>query len=84
MKKHITLLLFIMFASCKNETEITITKVSGSPEYVNAKLSLKELSKIDFIPFMSSTSQFAMSAHVLYQKIDKKNVASFSKKIISK
>ena len=48
------------------------------------KLSLKELSKIDFIPFMSSTSQFAMSAHILYQKIDKKNVASFSKKIISK
>ena len=42
MKKYTTLLLVILFASCKNETEITITKVSGSPEYVNAKLSLEE------------------------------------------
>ena len=41
MKKYTTLLLVILFASCKNETEITITKVSGSPEYVNAKLSLE-------------------------------------------
>ena len=42
MKKYTTLLLVILFASCKNETEITITKVSGSPDYVNAKLSLEK------------------------------------------
>ena len=42
MKKYITLLLVILFASCKNETEITVNKVSGSPEYVNAKLTLKD------------------------------------------
>ncbi len=42
MKKYITLLLVILFTSCKYETEITITKVSGSPEYLNAKLSLDE------------------------------------------
>ena len=42
MKKYITLLLVILSLSCNNETEVTITKVSGSPEYVNAKLSLEE------------------------------------------
>ena len=42
MKKYITLSLLLLFTSCMNETEVTITKVSGSPEYVNAKLSLEE------------------------------------------
>tara|TARA_Y100000591_G_C21835633_1_gene702298 strand:+ start:1398 stop:2339 length:942 start_codon:yes stop_codon:yes gene_type:complete len=47
-------------------------------------LSKKELNKIDFYPFKSSKSKFAMTAHILYSKIDNKNVATFSKKIISK
>ena len=42
MKEYITLSLLVLFTSCMNETEVTIKKVSGSPEYVNAKLSLKE------------------------------------------
>ena len=42
MKKYITLLLVILSLSCNKETDITITKVSGSPEYVNAKLSLDD------------------------------------------
>ena len=42
MKKYITLLIVILLTSCTNETEITITKVSGSPEYANAKLSLED------------------------------------------
>ena len=42
MKKYITLLIVILLTSCINETEITITKVSGSPEYPNAKLSLED------------------------------------------
>ena len=42
MKKYITLLLVILSLSCNKETEITITKVSGSPEYVNATLSLED------------------------------------------
>ena len=32
----------------------------------------------------SNPSKFAMTAHILYEKIDKNNVATFSKKIISK
>ena len=45
--------------------------------------SLRELNKIDFNPFKNNLSQFAMTAHILYKKIDNKNVATFSKKIIS-
>ena len=47
------------------------------------KLNYKDLNKIDFFPFKSNSSQFAMTAHILYSKIDKNNVATFSKKIIS-
>jgi len=47
------------------------------------KLNYKDLNKIDFLPFKSNPSKFAMTAHILYEKIDKNNVATFSKKIIS-
>jgi len=48
------------------------------------KLNYKDLNKIDFFPFKSNPSKFAMTAHILYEKIDRNNVATFSKKIISK
>ncbi len=47
-------------------------------------LSLKNLNKIDFYPFKVSNSKFAMTAHILYPRIDNKNPATFSKKIIKK
>ncbi len=47
------------------------------------KLSYKDLNRIDFLPFKSNQSKFAMTAHIIYQKIDKNNVATFSKKIIT-
>ena len=47
------------------------------------KLKYQDLNKVDFLPFKSSKSKFAMTAHILYEKIDKLNVATFSKKIIS-
>ncbi|MDC0628491.1 glycoside hydrolase family 3 protein [Pelagibacteraceae bacterium] len=46
------------------------------------KLNFKDLNKIDFEPFKSSSAKFAMTAHILYTKIDNLNVATFSKKII--
>jgi len=46
-------------------------------------LNYKNLNSFDFLPFKSNSSIFAMTAHILYSKIDKKNVATFSKKIIS-
>ena len=45
-------------------------------------LSLKKLNKIDFYPFKVTNAKFAMTAHILYTKIDNKYVATFSKKII--
>ena len=44
--------------------------------------SLSKLIKKDFLCFKKNDSHFAMTAHVLYKKIDSKNVATFSKKII--
>jgi len=46
------------------------------------KLSYEELNKIDFSPYKNNFSKFAMTAHILYDKIDKTNVATFSNKII--
>ena len=45
--------------------------------------SLNDLNKNDFYPFKSSKSKFAMTAHIIFKKIDKKNVATFSKTIIN-
>ena len=42
MKKYIILILLIFFSSCNIETEITIHKVQGSPEYSNAKINLND------------------------------------------
>ena len=46
--------------------------------YLNKKL----LNKIDFHPFKSSKAKLAMMAHILYSKIDSKNVSTFSNKVI--
>ena len=50
------------------------------------KVSLSEtsLNKIDFYPFKSNSAKLAMTAHILYSKIDDKNVSTFSKKLIKK
>jgi len=45
-------------------------------------LSKKKLNEIDFYPFKNSDSKFAMTAHIIYKNLDKRNVATFSKKII--
>ena len=45
-------------------------------------LNYKKLNDVDFYPFKVSSAKLAMTAHVLYAKIDNKNVTTFSKKII--
>ena len=57
----------------KKDSHITLPKVNFNEKYLN---------KIDFYPFKSSLSKLAMTAHILYTKIDAKNVSTFSKKII--
>ena len=46
------------------------------------KVSLNEkiLNKIDFYPFKSSKAKLAMTAHILYSKIDSKKCFNFFKK----
>ena len=46
------------------------------------KLHLKKLNQIDFYPFKLSNAKLAMTAHILYTKIDNINSATHSKKII--
>ena len=43
---------------------------------------LKKLNEIDFYPFKQSKAKFAMTAHILYSKLDNKYPATHSKKII--
>ena len=45
-------------------------------------LSEKKLNEIDFYPFKNTSAKISMTAHILYKKIDPKNVSTFSKKII--
>ena len=47
-------------------------------------LNEKILNRIDFYPFKSSKAKLAMTAHILYTKIDSQNVSTFSNKIIKK
>ena len=47
-------------------------------------LTEKSLHKTDFYPFKQPAAKLAMTAHILYYKIDSKNVSTFSKKIIKK
>ena len=42
------------------------------------------LDKIDFYPFKSTSAKLAMTAHIVYSKIDSKNVSTFSNKVIKK
>jgi beta-N-acetylhexosaminidase len=51
-------------------------------EMPKVNLSYKELNKIDFKPFKNNPAKLAMTAHILYKKIDPYNVATFSKKTI--
>ena len=48
----------------------------------NVNLSYKELNTKDFFPFKFNSAKLAMTAHILYKKIDPTNVSTFSKKII--
>ena len=66
MKKYIAILLLILFASCNNEVEIHITKVLGSPEYENAKLSLEDpIISEDGYEFSFNVDQYELGIQTL-------------------
>ena len=51
--------------------------------FTKGNLSKNNLDHIDFYPFKFNPAKLAMTAHILYSKIDK-NVLTFSKKVIKK
>ena len=72
--KIITVIKHIPGHGCSNtDSHLSLPKVY---------LGKGELNKKDFYPFKKSSAKLAMTAHILYSKIDSKNVSTFSKKII--
>ena len=59
-----------------------LAKVDSHKSTPIVKSKLKDLNKIDFLAFKKKKSFFAMTAHIVYQDIDKKNTATHSKEVI--
>ena len=60
------------------------TTTDSHKKLPKVNLNTRTLRTIDFYPFKSTNSKLAMTAHILFSKIDSKNVSTFSKKIINK
>ena len=59
-----------------------LAKVDSHKKTPIVKKNLNYLIKNDFLAFKNKASLFAMTAHIIYQNIDKSNTATHSKKII--
>ena len=59
-----------------------LAKVDSHKSTPIVKSKLKDLNKIDFLAFKNKKSLFAMTAHIIYQNIDKNFTATHSKKVI--
>ena len=59
-----------------------LAKVDSHKKLPIVNKSLGEMSKIDFFPFKNNKSLLAMTAHIMYSKIDENNTATHSKKVI--
>jgi beta-N-acetylhexosaminidase len=59
-----------------------LAKIDSHIKLPIIKKSLKEMNRIDFLPFKNKKALFAMTAHVIYWNIDKNNAATHSKKVI--
>ena len=60
-----------------------LAKVDSHKSTPLVKAKLNYLLKNDFAAFKNKKSFFAMTAHIIYQSIDKKNTATHSKKVMS-
>ena len=60
-----------------------LAKVDSHKSTPLVKDKLNKLNQIDFFPFKNKKSFFAMTAHIIYQDIDKIYTATHSKKIIN-
>tara|TARA_B100000965_G_scaffold229147_1_gene191874 strand:+ start:270 stop:1220 length:951 start_codon:yes stop_codon:yes gene_type:complete len=60
-----------------------LSKVDSHNKLPVVKQNIDLLNKIDFFPFKKQNAFLAMTAHILYTSIDKKNSSTHSKKVIS-
>ena len=60
------------------------TTIDSHKKMPKVNSNIRTLNTTDFYPFKSTYSKLAMTAHILYSKIDSKDVSTFSKKIIKK
>ncbi len=58
------------------------SSVDSHQRIPKVNLNIRSLNTIDFYPFKLTYSKLAMTAHILYSKIDSENVSTLSKKII--
>ncbi len=92
-KKIVDILGKITVKECHAQKIISVIKhipghgcsdVDSHLKTPRVNLNKKILDKIDFYPFKSNSAKLAMTAHIVYSKIDAKNVSTFSKKVINK
>ncbi len=90
-KKIVQTLGEITIKECHSQKIISVIKhlpghgcssIDSHFKLPNVTLSEKSLNKVDFYPFKSTTAKLGMTAHILYSKIDSKNVSTFSRRII--
>ena len=60
-----------------------LSKVDSNNRLPIVNHNIELLNRIDFFPFKKQNSYLAMTAHIVYTSIDKKNTATHSKKIIN-
>ena len=59
-----------------------LSKVDSHKHLPIVDRDVDSLNKIDFFPFKKQKALLAMTAHIIYSSIDKKNTATHSKKVI--
>ena len=60
-----------------------LSKVDSHKKLPVVSKDINYLNKFDFFPFKKQKSLLAMTAHIIYNSIDKKNTATHSKKVLN-
>ncbi len=90
-KENVKILGDLTIRECHSQNIITVIKhipghgcsaIDSHLSMPRVNLNEKILNKIDFFPFKKNVAKLAMTAHILYSKIDTRNVATISSKII--
>ncbi len=90
-KENVKILGNLTIRQCHSQKIITVIKhipghgcssIDSHLSMPRVSLNEKTLNRIDFFPFKKNGAKLAMTAHILYSRIDPRNVATFSSKLI--